>query len=63
MIALLIQEIIKFHQKKIKTKTGFVAKRTIENALTNIKIIFQQKKIKNAENKIYNNLLSLKEND
>ena len=53
----------KVSSKKIKIKTGFVAKRTIENALTNIKIIFQQKKIKNAENKIYNNLLSLKEND
>ena len=53
----------KVSSKKIKIKTGFVAKRTIKNALTNIKIMFQRKKIKNPENKIYNNLLSLKEND
>lgn len=46
--------------KKIRQKTGFVAKKTITDALTNIKKMFLQKKIKNPESKIYNNLLSLK---
>ncbi len=46
--------------KKIKQKTGFVAKKTIKNALINIKKMFIQKKIKRPDSKIYNNLLSLK---
>ena len=50
----------KVSSKKIKNKTGFVAKKTIENALKEIKDMFKLKKIKNPDNKKYNNLLSLK---
>lgn len=46
--------------KKIKQKTGFTAKKSIKDALTEIKKIFMKKQIKNPESKIYNNLLSLK---
>ncbi len=46
--------------KKIRVKTGFVAKKTIGNALSEIKKKFKKKLIKNPDNKIYNNLLSLK---
>ena len=50
----------KVTSKKIKNKIGFVAKKSIENALKEIKHMFKYKKINNADNKIYNNLLSLK---
>jgi len=50
----------KVTSKKIKNKTGFVAKKSIENALKEINHMFKFKKIKNPDNKIYNNLLSLK---
>ena len=50
----------KVTSKKMKNKTGFVAKKSIEDALKEIKDMFRFKKIKNPDNKIYNNLLSLK---
>lgn len=50
----------KVTSKKIKNKIGFVAKKNIENGLKEIRNIFICKKIKNPDNKIYNNLLSLK---
>jgi nucleoside-diphosphate-sugar epimerase/CBS domain-containing protein len=50
----------KVSSKKIKNKIGFVAKRSMENALKEIRNMFKSKKIKNPNNKIYNNLLSLK---
>ncbi len=50
----------KVSSKKLKNKTGFVAKKSIEIALKEIKKMFKLKKIKNPNNKIYNNLLSLK---
>jgi nucleoside-diphosphate-sugar epimerase len=50
----------KVTSKKLKNKTGFVAKKSIESALKEIKNMFRFKKIKNPENKIYNNFLSLK---
>ena len=50
----------KVTSKKIEKKTGFVAKKSIESALKVIKNMFRSKKIKNPENKIYNNFLSLK---
>jgi len=50
----------KVTSKKIKNKTGFVAKKSIENALKEIKHMFKYKKINNPDKKIYNNLLSLK---
>ena len=50
----------KVTSKKMKNKTGFVAKKSIENALKEIKDMFRLKKIKNPDNKIYNNLLSMK---
>ena len=50
----------KVTSKKIKNKTGFVAKKSIENALKEMKNIFKSKQIKNPNNKIYNNFLSLK---
>ena len=50
----------KVSSKKIKNKTGFAAKKSIESALKEIKEMFRLKKIKNPDNKKYNNLLSLK---
>ncbi|EDZ60446.1 UDP-glucose 4-epimerase [Candidatus Pelagibacter sp. HTCC7211] len=50
----------KVTSRKIKNKTGFVAKKSIENSLKEIKNMFRLKKIKNPDNKIYNNFLSLK---
>ena len=50
----------KVNSSKIKNKVGFVANRSIESALKEIKSIFRFKKIKNPENKKYNNFLSLK---
>jgi nucleoside-diphosphate-sugar epimerase len=50
----------KVTSKKIKNKIGFVAKKSIENALKEIKHMFKYKKINNPDKKIYNNLLSLK---
>lgn len=50
----------KVTSKKIKNKIGFVAKKNIENGLKEIRNMFIFKKIKNPDNKIYNNLLSLK---
>lgn len=50
----------KVSSNKIKNKTGFVAKRSIENALKEIKNLFSNNKIKNPDNKKYNNFLSLK---
>ena len=50
----------KVTSKKMKNKTGFVAKKSIDDALKEIKDMFRFKKIKNPDNKIYNNLLSLK---
>ena len=50
----------KVSSKKIKIKTGFVAKKTIQSALADMKKMFTQKRIKNPDNKIYNNFLSLK---
>ena len=50
----------KVTSKKIKNKVGFVAKKSIENGLKEIKRMFKFKKIINPDNKIYNNLLSLK---
>ena len=50
----------KVTSNKIKNKTGFVAKKSIENSLKEIKNMFRLKKIKNPDNKIYNNFLSLK---
>tara|TARA_Y100001970_G_C14208487_1_gene845464 strand:- start:693 stop:2072 length:1380 start_codon:yes stop_codon:yes gene_type:complete len=50
----------KVSSKKIKNKTGFVAKKNIESALKDIKNMFISRKIKNPNDKIYNNLLSLK---
>lgn len=50
----------KVSSKKIKNKTGFVAKKNIETALNDIKNMFVSRKIKNPNDKIYNNLLSLK---
>ena len=50
----------KVTSKKMKNKTGFVAKKSIEDALKEIKDMFRFKKIKNPDNKIYNNFLSLK---
>jgi nucleoside-diphosphate-sugar epimerase len=50
----------KVSSEKIKNKTGFVAKKSIENALKEIKDMFRFRKIKNPEDKIYNNFLSLK---
>jgi len=50
----------KVTSRKIKNKTGFVAKKSIENSLKEIRDMFKLKKIKNPDNKIYNNFLSLK---
>ncbi len=50
----------KVTSKKIKTKVGFVAKKSIEDGLKEIKRMFKCKRIINPDNKIYNNLLSLK---
>lgn len=50
----------KVTSKKIKNKVGFVAKKSIEVGLKEIKRMFKLKKITNPDNKIYNNLLSLK---
>ena len=50
----------KVTSNKIKNKTGFVARKSIENALKEMKNMFKFKKIKNPNNKKYNNFLSLK---
>ncbi len=50
----------KVTSNKIKNKTGFVAKKSIENALKEMKNMFKFKKITNPNNKKYNNFLSLK---
>ena len=50
----------KVSSKKMKNKIGFTAKKNIEVALQEIKNMFKLNKIKNPNNKIYNNLLSLK---
>ena len=50
----------KVSSKKIKNKTGFIAKKGIENALKEMKDMFKLKKIKDPNNKKYNNFLSLK---
>ncbi len=50
----------KVNSNKIRNKIGFVAKKSIENALKEMKNMFKFKKIKNPENKKYNNFLSLK---
>jgi len=50
----------KVTSKKIKNKVGFVAQKSIENGLKKIKLMFKIKTIKNPDNKIYNNLQSLK---
>jgi len=50
----------KVTSKKIKNKVGFIAKKSIEVGLKEIKRMFKLKKITNPDNKIYNNLLSLK---
>ncbi len=50
----------KVSSKKIRNKTGFIAKKSIENALKEMNEMFKHKKIKNPENKKYNNFLSLK---
>lgn len=50
----------KVTSKKIKNKVGFVAQKSIENGLKKIKLMLKIKTIKNPDNKIYNNLQSLK---
>jgi len=50
----------KVSSKKIKNKVGFIAKKSVEVGLKEINRMFKLKKITNPDNKIYNNLLSLK---